>query len=98
MKTKTVNNVVCCEPPASLSIKIERQSGFATAAQKTSLLKLKVLAKFEDLKLNVGDYIYISYENTSNVWLKSQYALPLDSTKSCVLVPSSSILFVETNE
>lgn len=89
----TINNQVACIPPASIAIKVVgKEKGFATAEQKTQLLKMTI-AYQADGGFMPGEVAYVAGESTAAEWMKRKYSIV--GGPEFVLVPVSAILMVD---
>jgi hypothetical protein len=87
---KTVNKEVACTPFVTRSIEPQRQaSGFITAAPRTNLVALTVLAAHESLGLLPGSQVYVPQEFANSAWGKK--VMKLDGVGEFILVPADQI-------
>jgi hypothetical protein len=84
------NRRVACEPLDSLALKPVVKSGFAKAAQKVELYRLKVV--FGNERYQPGSYVFVRGEVITLPWAREAYSL---GERSFILVPEDAIQLVE---
>lgn len=86
---KTVNKVVACVPPETVSLKTEVKNGLALIQQKRTLTFLEVL--FDSEKFKKGQKVGFRSEILRHPWIKE--VLEINETKFVVL-PEDQVISV----
>lgn len=93
---KTVGKDVACTPFTTRSIEpVKQASGFVTAAPRTNLVPLRVVADYDLLELTAGDLVYVPQEFCNTPWGKR--VLKVEGVGEFILVPADQVHLAKRN-